>query len=415
MAKRRTSSGSPPLNDVNRYYDEENRREEARERNRFQRYDDAANLFNEDAPRQRAAARSQKAQRPRYAKSRAAGSRGRRSKYRQPRYRQPRYRQPRYRLEHPEKLLFGLGLLIALVVVIVLISRSLGSSGSAEGGADSQQPVQTVQSAQSSAQTGTVRSVSNTELSQIPNQLAAYMVSMLGTNGDNQALSQGGSSQTTVQPQFDASQYAMVVAIDPGHGGSDAGWESGEAVEKDIALKVAEMVQSYINQNAPAYFAVLTRNSDVAMGDQARLDVATTYSAGLLVSIHCNGSELELGGTSAAYWTGDGDDATRAAQSEQLAQTLMGAAAEGFGMWEREVRVEDTPLLHTTIPSVMVEMGYVTYSLDNELMQQESLQEEAAQAIAQALIDYMQQVAPADMLNNDAGADASESSVVTEN
>ena len=93
----------------------------------------------------------------------------------------------------------------------------------------------------------------------------------------------------------------------------------------------------------------------------------------------------------------------------------MGAAAEGFGMWEREVRVEDTPLLHTTIPSVMVEMGYVTYSLDNELMQQESLQEEAAQAIAQALIDYMQQVAPADTLNNDAGADASESSVVTEN
>lgn len=234
MAKRRTSSGSPPLNDVNRYYDEENRREEARERNRFQRYDDAANLFNEDAPRQRAAARSQKAQRPRYAKSRAAGSRGRRSKYRQPRYRQPRYRQPRYRLKHPEKLLFGLGLLIALVVVIVLISRSLGSSGSAEGGADSQQPVQTVQSAQSSAQTGTVRSVSNTELSQIPNQLAAYMVSMLGTNGDNQALSQGGSSQTTVQPQFDASQYAMVVAIDPGHGGSDAAGNPAKPLKKTL-------------------------------------------------------------------------------------------------------------------------------------------------------------------------------------
>ena len=63
-------------------------------------------------------------------------------------------------------------------------------------------------------------------------------------------------------------------------------------------------------------------------------------------------------------------------------------------MWSRETRIEDTPILRTAYPSIIVEMGYVTYGLDNELMADEELQNAAAAKIGQVLIDYMDEVAP---------------------
>ena len=74
----------------------------------------------------------------------------------------------------------------------------------------------------------------------------------------------------------------------------------------------------------------------------------------------------------------------------------MEAAADGFGMWYRETRVEtEAPVIQTNIPAVQLELGYVTYYLDNELMADEDLQKAAAAKIGEVLIKYMDEMSPA--------------------
>lgn len=370
---RKGPKGRSGKNAYEDYYEQENRRSSGNDRIQFHSY-------TGEAPRPQAGSRKSQPVKGKNSRRRAQGRRRRKNS--------------RYRLAHPEKLLFMLGLLAVIVILLVILIRSAVGKPGQQTQEESSGPVQTVQSDESQGESGTLRSVNRSDLGGIPNQLAAYMASMVNVNPDNykQKPTQQGS-QGAVEGVASEDHYLFSVAIDAGHGGTDAGWEVG-AAEKDITLAVAEKVNEYINQNAPEYHAFLIRGSDVVMSDQQRVTRAEQGYADLIVSIHCNGSELELGGTSAAYWTGEGDEDERAAVSQQLAEKLMSAAAEGFGMWERETRVEDNPLLHAQVPSVMVEMGYLTYGYDNELLQDEALQKEAATKIAQVLIDYMKEAAP---------------------
>ena len=347
------------------YYDEENRRSE-QGRVQFQRYDEpeAVRYSSYAAPRKKTS-------------------------------NQPKKRKKsQYRLAQPGKLIFVMGLFLMILVLLFLLLRSqLGGSTASEE--NTQSPVQVVQNYTGTTETGTVRPVSSTDLGSMPHQLAVYMASMIHTNLENYKKD---PNTQTAEPlpseQIKQEDYRFFIAIDAGHGGTDAGWEMNDVKEKDITLAMAEKVVSYICSNAPDYYAFLTRGNDENMGDQQRLAKAEQTYAGLLVSLHCNGSQEELGGTSAAYWTGEGDDSTRASHSQMLAEELMEAAADGFGMWSRETRIEDTPILRTAYPSIIVEMGYVTYGLDNELMADEELQNAAAAKIGQVLIDYMDEVAP---------------------
>lgn len=379
MAKKRKGDKPEYRNSYTDYYDEENRRESERERIRFHSYTESP---------QRPAAQP---------KAQSGGAARRRKK---------RRKQSRYRLAHPEKLLFMLGMVAIAVVLLVIWIRSSGG-GKEENEESAAAPIQTIQSGQEAQETGTLRPVSYTDLNGMPKQLAAYMASMVNVNPENYKKDPNQlNEQDLPGGQQGEDTYLFSVAIDAGHGGTDAGWTVG-AAEKDITLKMAEKVNSYINHNAPEYHSFLIRSSDAVMSDQQRVTRAEQGYADLIISLHCNGSEMELGGTSAAYWTGEGDDDTRAAHSQTLAESLMEAAAEGFGMWERETRVEDNPLLHTQVPSVMLEMGYLTYDYDNELLQDEELQDEAAAKIGQVIIDYMKEVAPVADKDNKLSSDSS--------
>lgn len=297
-------------------------------------------------------------------------------------------------MAHPERLILTVSLLLLMIVLLILLLRSCAGSSNEPVVQETQQAVQTIDPAVVSQESGTIRSVNSTDLSSMPGQLAGYMAAMMATNPENYPQIPGQYQEAVQSDSINPADYQFIVAIDAGHGGSDAGWESG-AVEKEINLIMAEKVQKYINQTAPEYYAFLTRSSDATIGDQQRLNLVTQGYADLVISLHCNGSEEELGGVTAAYWTGEGDDAERAQDSKDLAQKLMEAAADGFGMWYREIRIDETePILKTSIPSVMLEMGYLTYGLDQELVQDEELQDEAAKAIGDVIIEYMKDAAP---------------------
>ena len=78
------------------------------------------------------------------------------------------------------------------------------------------------------------------------------------------------------------------IVIDPGHGGEDPGTTGHFGTqEKDITLDVAKRLQQRLSRYA-GYHILLTRNEDVTLSLDARIDFANNFNADLFVSIHVN-------------------------------------------------------------------------------------------------------------------------------
>lgn len=78
------------------------------------------------------------------------------------------------------------------------------------------------------------------------------------------------------------------VVIDPGHGGKDPGAVGKRSKEKDIVLSVSLKLGAYIKQNFKDVDVVYTRKTDVFVELWQRAAIANNAKADLFISIHCN-------------------------------------------------------------------------------------------------------------------------------
>jgi N-acetylmuramoyl-L-alanine amidase len=92
------------------------------------------------------------------------------------------------------------------------------------------------------------------------------------------------SSSTLITPEFKVD----VVVIDAGHGGKDQGTHGKKALEKDVALKIALKVGHYIEKNIPGVKIIYTRKDDRYLALDERADIANKNKADLFICIHAN-------------------------------------------------------------------------------------------------------------------------------
>ena len=85
-----------------------------------------------------------------------------------------------------------------------------------------------------------------------------------------------------------SSEKTWVIVIDPGHGGKDPGAIGSISREKNINLAVALKTGEYLEQNLKNIKVLYTRNSDVFVGLNERADFANKNRADLFISIHAN-------------------------------------------------------------------------------------------------------------------------------
>ena len=78
------------------------------------------------------------------------------------------------------------------------------------------------------------------------------------------------------------------VVIDAGHGGKDPGTHTKYGVEKDIVLKIALKLGKYIEQGLPEVKVYYTRTTDVFVPLEKRAAFANKKNADVFISIHCN-------------------------------------------------------------------------------------------------------------------------------
>ena len=95
--------------------------------------------------------------------------------------------------------------------------------------------------------------------------------------------------QSPIQfPSLHHRSHDVIVVIDPGHGGGDPGATGlGGTHEKDVVLKISTYLQKDINHQ-PGFKAYLTRKGDYYLTLRQRLAIARQYRADMFIAIHAD-------------------------------------------------------------------------------------------------------------------------------
>jgi N-acetylmuramoyl-L-alanine amidase len=220
-----------------------------------------------------------------------------------------------------------------------------------------------------------------------------------------------------------------VIVIDPGHGGVDPGASGPEgASEKEIVLDFAKRLKQKIEAGGQRK-AVLTREDDTFVSLPGRVKIAREHAAQLMISIHADTLADPLGVRGATVYTlserASDREAERLAEKENRADLIAGVdlsdepeevAGILFDLTRRETKSFTTQfakglvrelkqaaklnknplrsagfrvLKAADVPSVLLELGYLSSKEDAKLMMSETWREQATDAVAKAVDRYL--------------------------
>ncbi len=220
------------------------------------------------------------------------------------------------------------------------------------------------------------------------------------------------------------------IVIDPGHGGHDSGCLGASSQEKHIALAVSLKLGALIEKHFPDVRVIYTRTTDVFVELHERADIANRNKADLFICIHCNagpsaafGAETFVMGLHKTadnlavakrenssillekdYQTNyDGFDPnspeaniifslyqnTFINQSLQFASLVQKQFEHNSGRFNRGVKQAGfLVLFRTAMPSVLIELGFLTNRSDEQFLASARGQESMAHSILNAFRDY---------------------------
>ncbi|WP_421659332.1 N-acetylmuramoyl-L-alanine amidase [Leptothermofonsia sp. ETS-13] len=192
-------------------------------------------------------------------------------------------------------------------------------------------------------------------------------------------------SATSIPTLPQISSGKIVVVIDPGHGGPDPGAVGiGGLQEKEIVLDIGIKVASLLERQGVQ--AVLTRRDDIDLDLEPRVQMAEQLRASVFVSIHANAinmSRPDVSGLETYYYNSGAD----------LARVIHSSILEGTGAPDRGVRTARFYVLRkTTMPAVLVEVGFVTGQSDATKLSDPSYRSQMAAAIARGILQYIQRM-----------------------
>ena len=176
----------------------------------------------------------------------------------------------------------------------------------------------------------------------------------------------------------------ITVVIDPGHGGGDPGAVGiGGLQEKEVTLAVSQQVVALLKQKGVN--AILTRSGDQEVELEPRVAFAEQANANVFVSVHANSfdaNRTDVSGIETYYHAGDGQALARMIQTNLLQE---------LGARDRGVKQANFYVIkYTDMPAALVEIGFVTGAEDAARLASATGRSKIAQAIARAILQYVQ-------------------------
>ncbi|KAB8333060.1 N-acetylmuramoyl-L-alanine amidase [Scytonema tolypothrichoides VB-61278] len=187
-----------------------------------------------------------------------------------------------------------------------------------------------------------------------------------------------------VPPKLPVRKGRVVIVVDPGHGGKDSGAVGiGGIQEKNIILPIGKRVAEILERSG--YQAILTRESDYFVTLQGRVDIAERTNADVFVSIHANsaGAERpEVSGLETYYYD----------SGVNLARIVHNSILRSVNVRDRGIRKARFYVLRkSSMPSILVETGYLTGREDAAKLPNRLYQNKMAEGIADGVLQYLKQ------------------------
>lgn len=236
------------------------------------------------------------------------------------------------------------------------------------------------------------------------------------------------------QPGAKDPNRIRTIVLDAGHGGKDPGnLGTGryKTTEKHISLNVAKLVGKYVNESFPETKVIYTREDDRFIELMERTNIANRAKADVFISIHCNANDNKDPHGCETYVMGlhkteanmrvaqkeneailleeghelkyDGYDpkdpesmiALSLRQNIHLDHSLLLASLiqkqfkERVGRPDRGVKQAGFLVIsYTTMPSVLIELGFLTNPKEEDFLQTAEGQDYMASAIYRAFKEY---------------------------
>jgi len=226
----------------------------------------------------------------------------------------------------------------------------------------------------------------------------------------------------------------FVIVIDPGHGGKDPGAISGKNTEKSINLNVALKMGQLIEKNCSKVKVIYTRKTDVFIELNRRGEIANKANADLFVSIHTNSAKSSSARGAETYLLGVEENRTSAnlsvAMEENKAilyESDYQTRYEGYdpkspesqiifefmqnehqkeslkfaGMVQKQMvnhakrsdrgvhQAGFLVLWKTAMPSILVELGFISNADDCRYMTSQKGVEELSTSLYRAFVSYL--------------------------
>lgn len=224
---------------------------------------------------------------------------------------------------------------------------------------------------------------------------------------------------------------AFTVVIDPGHGGVDPGALGRKAKEKNINMSVSRLLADMIKEKFPEVKVIFTRTKDVKIPLARRADIANNANADLFISIHSNASKSRSASGCETFTLGSGSnaEAKKAAMYEnevilseenfeelykgfdprssesyiifelirshdmelsaELAQMVQKGMVKHGKLKNRGVSSAGFLVLHRTVmPSILIELGFITNSNDENVIASKDGQRRLAKGIFEGFSNY---------------------------
>jgi N-acetylmuramoyl-L-alanine amidase len=243
------------------------------------------------------------------------------------------------------------------------------------------------------------------------------------------ASKQGASKHGAAKPVAEAVAVPPekpLIVIDPGHGGIDPGALGAHTMEKNITLAMGKQLQKALLATG-RFRVALTRDKDIFIPLRDRFKIARDQGADLFISLHADSNPGSSARGASVYTLSDKasdaeaealankenkSDVIAGVDLSQESQTVSGilidlAQRETINLSSRFASIlvndlkDDTIMLENShrfagfavlkapdVPSVLLEMGYISNDKDEKLLTSPAHQKVLAGSIARAIEDY---------------------------
>ncbi|ALB44189.1 N-acetylmuramoyl-L-alanine amidase [Clostridium beijerinckii] len=199
------------------------------------------------------------------------------------------------------------------------------------------------------------------------------------------------------------STNGKVIVIDPGHnfGGDDGAYSTNNGItysERDLNMQVADKLKEKLEANG--YTVIMTRKSsdrevlEVNQSLTNRVNIANNSKADLFISLHHNSADAESARGVEVYYSSKSQDESfgggysydRLSKSMNVASSIASSLTNNTGAINRGAKDGNLFVCrNTTMPAVLVELGFITNTDEAKKCADSSYQDVEATAIANAV------------------------------